>query len=91
MRCPDRNELIQLNGDDLPSDRSESLFDHLENCEPCATVFEQLAESTNSLGGHLAGIPEKDIQKAREKIEKRPGIQEPVASAERGPGRASAH
>lgn len=82
MKCPHRNELIQLNGDDLPADRSESLFDHLENCEPCATVFEQLAESTNNLGEHLAGIPQKDIEQAREKIEKRPGIQEPVASTE---------
>ena len=80
MKCPHRNELIQLNGDDLPSDRSESLFDHLEACEPCATAFEQLAESTNNLGEHLAGIHQKDIQKAREKIAKRPGIQEPVAS-----------
>ena len=82
MECPHRNELIQLNRDDLPPDRSESLFDHLENCEPCATVFEQLAESTNNLGEHLAGIPQKDIEQAREKIEKRPGIQEPVASTE---------
>ena len=94
MRCPDRNELIQLNGDDLPSDRSESLFDHLENCEPCATVFEQLAESTNSLGGHLAGIPEKDIQKARieksrfrrarKKVAKRRGIAGSAAPRETG-------
>ena len=95
MKCPHRNELIQLNGDDLPSDRSESLFDHLEACEPCATAFEQLAESTNNLGEHLAGIHQKDIQKerieksriqrAREKIAKRPGNDEHDARPETGP------
>jgi len=74
MTCPHRNELIQLNKDDLPSDRSEILFDHLESCERCATVFEQLEESTNNLGEHLAGISENNIQKARENIELLPGI-----------------
>ena len=92
ISCPDRNELIQLNQDDLPSDHSESLFDHLEICQQCATVFEQLAESTNSLGEHLAGIPQQDIQKARleksriqrarEKIAKRPGNDEHDAPPE---------
>ena len=94
MKCPHRNELIQLNGNDLPSDRSESLFDHLENCEPCATEFEQLAESTNSLGEHLAGIPQKDIQqarieksrfrRARKKVAKRRGIAGSAAPRETG-------
>ncbi len=69
LKCPTRDELVRLSNDELPSDRSESLFDHVESCERCSSMYSELAESSDAVANRFAGITPDDLERARDGIE----------------------
>ena len=69
LKCPTRDELVRLNDDELPGDLSESLFDHIESCERCSSIYGELDDPPDNLGSRFAHISPEDLEKAREDIE----------------------
>ena len=66
LKCPTRDELVRLNDDELPGDLSESLFDHIESCERCSSIYGELDDPPDNLGSRFAHISPEDLEKARE-------------------------
>ena len=69
LKCPTRDELVRLNNDELPGDHSESLFDHIESCERCSSIYGELEEPPDNFASRFAHISPEDLEKAREDIE----------------------
>ena len=69
FKCPNRNELDRLNQDKLSHERSEILFDHIEQCAACSEIFGHLEDIPDDLGMSLAEIHPEDLDKARQAIE----------------------
>lgn len=68
LKCPTRDELIRLNNDELPGNLSESLFDHIESCGRCSSIYGELEEPQDNFASHFAHISPEDLEKAREGI-----------------------
>ncbi|WP_417746742.1 serine/threonine-protein kinase [Rosistilla oblonga] len=69
LKCPTREELVRLNDDELPGDLSESLFDHIEHCERCSSIYGELDDPPDNFASRFAQISPDDLEKAREDIE----------------------
>jgi serine/threonine protein kinase len=69
LKCPTRDELVRLNDDELPGDLSESLFDHIESCERCSSIYGELDDPPDNIGSRFAHVSPEDLEKAREDIE----------------------
>ena len=56
LNCPTRAELVRLNNDKLPADRSETLYDHIETCDQCAEIYADLEEPADDFAKRLARL-----------------------------------
>lgn len=68
--CPSPIELLQLNNDQLAVDRSELLFDHIETCEECASVYGTLKDRPDNFVRKLTDVSEQDRTNARQAIKR---------------------
>jgi len=66
--CPSHIELLQLNNGQIEGDRSESLFNHIETCDACASVYGTLKDRPDNFVRKLADVTEQDRTKARQAI-----------------------
>ena len=70
LECPSQIELRQLNNDQLAVDRSELLFDHIETCDACASVYDTLQDRPDHFVRKLAEVSEQDRANARQAIKR---------------------
>ena len=70
VECPSQIELRQLNNDQLALDRSELLFDHIETCDACASVYGTLKDRPDHFVRKLAEVSEQDRANARQAIKR---------------------
>jgi hypothetical protein len=70
VECPSQIELRQLNNDQLAVDRSELLFDHIETCDACASVYGTLKDRPDNFVRKLADVTEQDRASARQAIKR---------------------
>lgn len=70
VQCPSQIELRQLNSDQLAVDRSELLFDHIETCDACASVYGTLQDHPDEFVRKLAEVSEQDRANARQAIKR---------------------
>ena len=68
LKCPSHIELLQLNNGQIEGDRSESLFNHIETCDACASVYGTLKDRPDNFVRKLADVTEQDRTKARQAI-----------------------
>ena len=69
-KCPSHIELQQLNNGQIEGDRSESLFNHIETCEVCSSVYGNLKDRPDNFVRKLAHVTEEDRTKARQAIKR---------------------
>jgi hypothetical protein len=70
LKCPSHIELLQLNNGQIEGDRSESLFNHIETCEVCSSVYGNLKDRPDNFVRKLAHVTEEDRTKARQAIKR---------------------
>jgi formylglycine-generating enzyme required for sulfatase activity len=69
LACPSEYVLGQLARLELPADEADPLYDHLEGCDSCQSVFAELTADQESQACSPKAITKTDLEKARTAIE----------------------